>query len=930
MTRVFLQDVVRNADGTTGIVMVRHSPTPLRIVLDIPQRCWADAEDVANHHPAYADPLMRPLCQGEVGVSFHRPRDPAVSNREYDRQILPESELTLVDRSFHPGDFCKRSFEDAYSGVVLDTRVEGKCEHVINATPVEGWVSLDQLSDREYAEVGDLVIFDDWVGQVIELYDEVLVETANNEIVRLPEIGSRLSVGERGPDILPPPTAAGFFGFILGNTRPSVSDTCVEIKHTVYALSWLAISQTLDPEESAQRRRPAQFWTGADLSKLTLLRSLADLEMRVGDRVTFKQDEELPFTLHGPNGSSKIVVKTFTVTETRTFVDILWQDGTKETVRSTELIPYLNPDEYDCWPGDWVIWSIEDERRAVIVQSVNAQQRTASVLVPETGKIELVSVLELDTHGASDPFAMVEGPTDGLGVRRGDFVFIHPEGRTNGAALARVPRIGEVESWVRDPPFVDNQLAGFRKELSDIGADIARRRGSENIAEGPILRPSPDNTSLTWIGEVTNVLLDGNVEVVHPNGVKHTYALTRLTKLYDGIDQLEDGMWDDGSEGLPPGEEGQWDWGSDNGSADDWGSNGYAGEDGDVVEIHGDEQDAGNDLVLSWPASAGPEDADMETPRGDDALAESILEAQFSNARLTDPDVPNDTEADAPEDVPLQDADEDSEETPWKRFEILPSAPVDHAYYATPPAQPTKVFMSRLTKEYRALSSSLPDSILVRAYEDRVDLIRCMIIGPEHTPYEDAPFVIDWMLDSNFPHSPPMAHFLSWTNGNGRVNPNLYEEGKVCLSILGTWAGDKNEIWNAARSSLLQAFVSIQGLVLVKEPWFCEPAYEKLRGTEEGIVNSRLYNEKAYVLSRGFVRRALEVPPGSLESEIEWLYYRQGRLEKVINDAQALIEKSKNEQGEEGDKELAVPRLTAGGIITLERTLVKLLGLRRG
>ena len=50
------------------------------------------------------------------------------------------------------------------------------------------------------------------------------------------------------------------------------------------------------------------------------------------------------------------------------------------------------------------------------------------------------------------------------------------------------------------------------------------------------------------------------------------------------------------------------------------------------------------------------------------------------------------------------------------------------------------------------------------------------------------------------------------------VGRNLYEEGKVCLSILGTWAGDKSESWSASRSSLLQALVSIQGLVLVKEP----------------------------------------------------------------------------------------------------------------
>ena len=62
----------------------------------------------------------------------------------------------------------------------------------------------------------------------------------------------------------------------------------------------------------------------------------------------------------------------------------------------------------------------------------------------------------------------------------------------------------------------------------------------------------------------------------------------------------------------------------------------------------------------------------------------------------------------------------------------------------------------------------------------------------------------------------PNNHLLPQS---GRVNPNLYEEGKVCLSILGTWAGDRSESWSAARSSLLQAFVSIQGLVLVKEPY---------------------------------------------------------------------------------------------------------------
>lgn len=115
--------------------------------------------------------------------------------------------------------------------------------------------------------------------------------------------------------------------------------------------------------------------------------------------------------------------------------------------------------------------------------------------------------------------------------------------------------------------------------------------------------------------------------------------------------------------------------------------------------------------------------------------------------------------------------------------------------------------------------------------------------------------------------------------------------------------------------------------------WFCEPAFEKLRGTEEGTVNSRLYSEKAFVLSRGFVRRALEIPLGSLEEEINWLYYTHRRLRKVLDKSRELIERSRKnpnpsqeELEQEGMADVAVPRLTAGGIITLERTLVRLQG----
>lgn len=47
-------------------------------------------------------------------------------------------------------------------------------------------------------------------------------------------------------------------------------------------------------------------------------------------------------------------------------------------------------------------------------------------------------------------------------------------------------------------------------------------------------------------------------------------------------------------------------------------------------------------------------------------------------------------------------------------------------------------------------------------------------------------------------------------------------DGKVCLSLLGTWDGDRGESWNMCTSTLLQVLVSIQSLILVPEPFFNE------------------------------------------------------------------------------------------------------------
>lgn len=74
-----------------------------------------------------------------------------------------------------------------------------------------------------------------------------------------------------------------------------------------------------------------------------------------------------------------------------------------------------------------------------------------------------------------------------------------------------------------------------------------------------------------------------------------------------------------------------------------------------------------------------------------------------------------------------------------------------------------------------------------------------------------------------------------------RFNPNLYADGKVCLSLLGTWHGPG---WKPKDSTLLQVLVSIQGLVLVNDPYFNEPGYENSRNTPTGKKRSDEYSRK--------------------------------------------------------------------------------------
>jgi ubiquitin-conjugating enzyme E2 O len=165
-------------------------------------------------------------------------------------------------------------------------------------------------------------------------------------------------------------------------------------------------------------------------------------------------------------------------------------------------------------------------------------------------------------------------------------------------------------------------------------------------------------------------------------------------------------------------------------------------------------------------------------------------------------------------------------------------------------------------KQWSILKKGLPDGIWVKAYEDRIDLMRVIIVGSPGTPYHYGIFCFDIFIPATFPSVPPEVFYRS---GGYRLNPNLYENGRICLSLLNTWSGKESEKWDPAYSSILQVLVSIQGLVLVPKPYFNEAGYEKQVGTVSGEKNAILYNESAHLLCLKLVINTLKLPPKSCE-----------------------------------------------------------------
>ncbi|RYE14120.1 MAG: hypothetical protein EOP34_07290, partial [Rickettsiales bacterium] len=174
----------------------------------------------------------------------------------------------------------------------------------------------------------------------------------------------------------------------------------------------------------------------------------------------------------------------------------------------------------------------------------------------------------------------------------------------------------------------------------------------------------------------------------------------------------------------------------------------------------------------------------------------------------------------------------------------------------------------RIVKEYITLRKSLPlninASIFFRFSESNCANSQYIITGPTDTPYDSGCFLFEMQCPNNYPDTNPSVKLLTTGSGLVRFNPNLYNCGKVCLSLLGTWESTPEEQWIPGKSTLLQILMSIQSLIFVSEPYYNEPGHQFSIGTQKGINASISYNQpiRYYCIKYAMYEMLNNPPPG--------------------------------------------------------------------
>ena len=131
----------------------------------------------------------------------------------------------------------------------------------------------------------------------------------------------------------------------------------------------------------------------------------------------------------------------------------------------------------------------------------------------------------------------------------------------------------------------------------------------------------------------------------------------------------------------------------------------------------------------------------------------------------------------------------------------------------------TQTTIKRLVSDIKECTRSnlSKEGIYYKHDENNMLLGYALIIGPDDTPYAYGNFLFKFEFPVDYPYNPPKVTYCT-NDGITRFHPNLYKNGKVCLSMLNTWQGEQWTGCQTIKSVLLTIQSIMQNNALINEP----------------------------------------------------------------------------------------------------------------
>lgn len=373
--------------------------------------------------------------------------------------------------------------------------------------------------------------------------------------------------------------------------------------------------------------------------------------------------------------ATRLLLRYANVYCTKTLLDIQWQDGTlTKSVASAELVPMQTVMEEDFWPGDFIISKKKEEKKTGIVTSFSHKDKTADVVwFADHGKTEITEQKDVPI-----------------------FNFVNHEGY--GYTLGDIVIKLETDNKAQDPN-VNNEKKkkGSKKDISKcldwIGyvVGIGGTQVIQTISGKTLIvsnAPKPNEMTIIWANDtITNTPYDEILKLEIEDETEFE-ELDDDQYQYDTLDE-EDGQQEPGLTGTGPGE---------------------------MPSVFSQPFEK-----TSWW---------FETEEGSHELKSNVITSYKTSNNNSQKEEFSENEMGPIVQVPT----EYSKEI-FIPFEALISKPTQHKFYTgSHEVSPSIEFYKAIVSEWAILQKNLPFGIFVKAYEEEIQCLSAMIIGPQDTP----------------------------------------------------------------------------------------------------------------------------------------------------------------------------------------------------